>query len=652
MPSSTTQACESSARRLGTPTRRAVPTLQPRPRQRTMAYSTKAVGPLLSPRGREDNALNVAEPPPPPPSLPGHRAEHVAPFSHPEITRRRPLRSTTVLIEYTTITTTPFVVVVDEGPLTTEVPDPPPSPEPSEQPLEHQEEPTTTPDTTPLVSTKPATLLTRTRLAEATEPTQTTSGVMDDAPYAPPPEPTASSAVGLSQYPANTALLTGECASAQYTLIDDGGPTMIYAPFVGCINDKPDCCPYTLSTTSQQIKAVVASSPGVFPTPQNQKDATMRSCAADYYSVSGSCCPSGYAPWTSVMGGQTPCISPRTATTEIPPITNAPAATTTKPTMAVTGVVFAMAYPLEETSGGLSGGTIAGIVVGIIMGVFFLAAVIFFICRFRRRKQLANFKKELHQNFYGDNGTGTSEVPTLVNNTNANSIRGSTTTMMAHSQRQSSLYGTQYLHHNTIKRDSAASVGHKEERDSSQINNSTEPYTPDSAYPQRPQAREAMVRRESSAHTLGSELSFPDDDFYDNIPPTPGTPGTLADGNHSPHNARSSSNNLTNDGAGSGSELHLAKPQRLSRGYPRIVYTHSHGHGSSTSVPATENGGSGFVSGGEGGGAGRTSTSTTGSASGAGCVSSRPPTRLGVMPGTPEEGNEASGEMERDKTEV
>lgn len=86
-------------------------------------------------------------------------------------------------------------------------------------------------------------------------------------------------------------MLTGECASAQYTLIDDGGPTMIYAPFVGCINNKPDCCPYKPATMAQKFKAVVTASSGVFPTPQNQIDSIMKSCAADYYSVSGSCCP-------------------------------------------------------------------------------------------------------------------------------------------------------------------------------------------------------------------------------------------------------------------------------------------------------------------------------------------------------------------------
>ncbi|KAK4179216.1 hypothetical protein QBC36DRAFT_82048 [Triangularia setosa] len=579
-----------------------------------MANPTTVVGLLLSPRGKDDNVLIVPESTPPPPSLPDYRVEKVAPFSHPDITRRWPLRPTTVLTEYTTITTAPIVVVLDEGPLTT------------------------IPEVTPFISTKPATLLTRTRLAGETEATRTTSGVMDDTPYTPPPEPT-----DFPQHPGNGALLIEDCASAQYTVIDYGGPTMIYAPFVGCINDKPDCCPYTPVTTALNMRAVVAASSDVFPSPQYQKDASMRSCASDYYSVSGGCCPSGFTPWTSAMGSQTPCISPLTASTEAPPITNAPAATTTKPTMAVTGVVFAMQYPLEQASGGLSSGTIAGIVVGIIMGVFLLAAIIFFICHCRQRKQLESFKKELHQNFYGDNGTGTSEVPTLVNNTNANnSIRGSTTTTMSHNQRQSSLCGNQYIHHNSIKRDSAAPIGDKEQRDHSWVCNSTEPYTTDSAYPQRPQTRGTMVGRES-AHTIASEFSSPDEDFYDNIPPIPGTPGAMADGSHN-YNSHSS----TRDGFVSGSELHLAKPQRLSRGYPRIVYTHSHGQGSSTSVPATENSGSG-ISGGETSGAGRRSTSTSGSVSGRGSICSRPPTRLDVMPGTPEEDNKESGGCEREK---
>ncbi|KAK4662827.1 hypothetical protein QC763_602890 [Podospora pseudopauciseta] len=628
MPSSTSEACESSARHLVILTRLGDSTLRSNPSRRIMAYSTKVVGPLSSPRGREDNVLIIPKPPPPRPSLPGRRVKQVAPFSHPEITRRRPLRSTTVLTEYTTITTTPVVVVLVEGPFTTG----------------YAQDTATTQKANLLFSTKRGTLLTRTRIAGVAEPTRTIFVAMDAALYAPPPEPTASAAVDLPQDPGNGAMLAGECASAQYTLIDDGGPTLIYAPFVGCINNKPDCCPYTPATMAQKFKAVVTASSDVFPTPQNQQDSTMKSCAADYYSVSGSCCPSGYVLWTSVMGGQTPCIRALTVTTEVQTITNTPAATTTKPTMAVTGVVFAMAYPLEETSGGLPSGTIAGIVVGIIMGVFFLAAVIFFSCRYRRSKQLKNFKKELHQNFYGDNGTGTSEVPTLVNNTNANSTRGSTTTTMAHHRPQSSLCGTHYLHRKTIKRDSVASLGHKEERDLSQVDNPDERYTPDSAYPQRPPAKEAMVRRESSVHSLDSQLSLHDENCYDNILPSPGTPGTLADGNNN-HNIRNSSNNPTNDWAVSGSELHLAKPQRLSRGYPKIVYTHSHGHGSNTSVPTTVNGG-------EGGGTGRPSTSTSGSASGSGSICSKPSTRLEVMPGTPEEDNKTNGNRERQKVEV
>lgn len=97
------------------------------------------------------------------------------------------------------------------------------------------------------------------------------------------------------------ALLTGNCASAEFTLVD-GGPTMYFVPFVGCNNNKPRCCPFTPRTIAliEPARAGVTSVPSIteardapyaYPQPTNVKDTTLDNCASDYYSISGSCCP-------------------------------------------------------------------------------------------------------------------------------------------------------------------------------------------------------------------------------------------------------------------------------------------------------------------------------------------------------------------------
>ncbi|KAK4151347.1 hypothetical protein C8A00DRAFT_17240, partial [Chaetomidium leptoderma] len=89
------------------------------------------------------------------------------------------------------------------------------------------------------------------------------------------------------QFSGSGTLLTDHCATAQYTLIDYG-PTASYVPFIGCIDSQPECCPFTPVTTAQGIPV---TSRGVYPRPDDPKDAIVNICPTDYYSISGSCCP-------------------------------------------------------------------------------------------------------------------------------------------------------------------------------------------------------------------------------------------------------------------------------------------------------------------------------------------------------------------------
>ena len=109
------------------------------------------------------------------------------------------------------------------------------------------------------------------------------------------------------RYSGTGNLLEHSCASAEYTLID-GGATMYYIPFVGCINDRLDCCPFTarpvggntLTTPPVSLTRAQQTSPTsrsssyglhVYPQALAAEDGIMKHCADDYYSISGSCCP-------------------------------------------------------------------------------------------------------------------------------------------------------------------------------------------------------------------------------------------------------------------------------------------------------------------------------------------------------------------------
>jgi hypothetical protein len=59
-------------------------------------------------------------------------------------------------------------------------------------------------------------------------------------------------------------LLTGSCATPEFTLLPGPQSTIVYyAAFVGCVNNKPDCCPFAVSTsTSTTTEIVIATTTG------------------------------------------------------------------------------------------------------------------------------------------------------------------------------------------------------------------------------------------------------------------------------------------------------------------------------------------------------------------------------------------------------
>jgi hypothetical protein len=98
-----------------------------------------------------------------------------------------------------------------------------------------------------------------------------------------------------------------------------------------------------------------------------------------------------------------------------PPDSSNAGAPVSKSTRAITGALFAVTFPptqSDDDSGGLPAGAIIGIVVGVAAGILALIALSILLCRRRKQsKQLKNLKSELG-NSYFDRGEGTSEVPT------------------------------------------------------------------------------------------------------------------------------------------------------------------------------------------------------------------------------------------------
>jgi hypothetical protein len=127
------------------------------------------------------------------------------------------------------------------------------------------------------------------------------------------PPTTAPTYSSLPSYSGQGNLLQDYCATPNYVLLD--GPTAYWAPVVGCVGGKSDCCPYAVqsATSTSTMTVYVVSTVTVdvgpsgetqapyggsyaglqaYPTPVSSNQATLAHCPGDYISVSGGCCPS------------------------------------------------------------------------------------------------------------------------------------------------------------------------------------------------------------------------------------------------------------------------------------------------------------------------------------------------------------------------
>jgi len=93
-------------------------------------------------------------------------------------------------------------------------------------------------------------------------------------------------------------LLRGYCATPLFSELLGPQVTVVYfVGVVGCMDNKPDCCPYTVTingtTTATTTTTVTAQpSPLDFPAPPAPDQETLPECPGDYWTIDNVCCPS------------------------------------------------------------------------------------------------------------------------------------------------------------------------------------------------------------------------------------------------------------------------------------------------------------------------------------------------------------------------
>ncbi|KAK3901972.1 hypothetical protein C8A05DRAFT_15909 [Staphylotrichum tortipilum] len=194
-------------------------------------------------------------------------------------------------------------------------------------------------------------------------------------------------------YSGTGELLKGPCSSTSFTLVD-ATSTVYYAGFIGCNRDRPECCPWSVAQQGVAAGGAATNSAGNLlydlPKPANSDLAQLASCADDYYSISGGCCPNGFWPFTSAVGGITPCWSSKTSIRAPTLTVEKDAKSMDKPTSAVVNIVWAMRYPVADTSGssgGLSTAAKAGIGAGAGVAVILIAALAICLWRSKRKNK-------------------------------------------------------------------------------------------------------------------------------------------------------------------------------------------------------------------------------------------------------------------------
>jgi hypothetical protein len=139
-----------------------------------------------------------------------------------------------------------------------------------------------------------------------------TSVILSYAPvsFVTTPTPTTSYPPLSSTWNNNGPLNVGYCGTPEFQIYD-AGQTALWAPAVGCANNKPDCCPFgsaanvagngfipgtttTAASTSTSTVNVGADGQTLSAGPSGYAagQVFLDKCPQDYASVSGGCCPS------------------------------------------------------------------------------------------------------------------------------------------------------------------------------------------------------------------------------------------------------------------------------------------------------------------------------------------------------------------------
>lgn len=205
---------------------------------------------------------------------------------------------------------------------------------------------------------------------------------------------------GTPKWTGSGPLLTGRCATPEWTLVDIT-TAYFWAQVQGCAADRQDCCPFSIPTPTRSplyksTKVTTTSTSRTLSQTENVFDATpVPRCPNDYVSSqSGTrgCCPQSFTPTLS-LGGTPACASPLETISSPPPIPGSIFRTaippegspTTKPISTVVDVVYALRFavspeptlapaPLPVAADGLSLGTKIGIGLGVGVGAIVVIA--------------------------------------------------------------------------------------------------------------------------------------------------------------------------------------------------------------------------------------------------------------------------------------
>lgn len=183
-------------------------------------------------------------------------------------------------------------------------------------------------------------------------------------------------------------LLSGYCITPEFTLLPGPQSTIVYyVAVIGCIDDKPDCCPFPVATSTVTSTTTVTDLG--FPLPVSPTQSTLTICPDDYHTVNSVCCPSGYLLLNATLGGIMPCYISLTTDLVFPPIyvTENLLSTSSTPTVitttaAIPNMYIAQPYPVNPPSK-LSTSAKAGIGAGCGIAVLIITVLLWLLRRYR-----------------------------------------------------------------------------------------------------------------------------------------------------------------------------------------------------------------------------------------------------------------------------